>query len=228
MKGVRIPVLLSLSLLATPVLAGSEEALRSDVELIANRVPFTFDGLGPGINLGKSDAVNLSTSDFTIHAWVNLGAYCNDISSGTGPTCDMSIVDKMASVDSVNNYGWRLLKQSDGHFWFCLGAGPDNGCDGSVSTTVISRTVAVTGIWYSVTAVKTARQIAIYVNGILEGTSLLGGSFTSSDVPVLVGANSFEGAYLIGQVGQVQLFKSALATPIVRATFELSKGKYGY
>jgi hypothetical protein len=134
----------------------------------------------------------------------------------------------MASVDSVNNNGWRLLKQSDGHFWFCLGGGPENGCDGSASTTVISQTLAVTGVWYSVTAVKTSRRISIYVNGVLEGTSLLGGYFDSSDVPLLVGANGFEGAYLLGQVGQVQLFKSALSAQLVRATFELSKTKYGY
>ena len=226
MKSIQVPILLVLTLLAAPVLAGTE-GLPTDFELIANRASFTFDGLGPGLNLGKSNVVS-PASDFTIQAWVNLGAYCNDSGSGSGPTCDMSIVDKMASVESVNNHGWRLLKQSDGHFWFCLGGGPDNGCDGSVSTTVISRTVAVTGLWYSVTAVKTARQIAIYVNGALEGTSPLAGSFTSSDTPMLVGGNSFEGAYLIGQVGQVELLKSALSAPIIRAAFELSKGKYGY
>jgi hypothetical protein len=113
----------------------------------------------------------------------------------------MSLVDKMASIASVNNYGWRLLKQSDGHFWFCLGAGPGNGCDSSVSTTV---------------------------NGLLEGSSLLGDSYDSSDVPVLIGANSFEGAYLVGEVAQVQLFKSALSAPRILAAFASSKGRYGY
>ena len=86
----------------------------------------------------------------------------------------------------------------------------------------------MTGIWYDVVAVKTSRAISLYVNGILEGTSVLGAYFDSSDVPVLVGANTPEGAFLVGQVGQVQLFKSALGAPLVRAAFELSKAGYGY
>jgi hypothetical protein len=227
-KRIQIPLLFALALAANPLFAENEGVLRADVELSASNGAFAFDGLGPGINLGKSDILSLSGRDFTIHAWVNLAAYCNASSTGSGPQCDMSIVDRMASVDSVNNNGWRLLKQSDGHFWFCLGGGPENGCDGSASTTVISQTLAVTGVWYSVTAVKTSRRISIYVNGVLEGTSLLGGYFDSSDVPLLVGANGFEGAYLLGQVGQVQLFKSALSAQLVRATFELSKTRYGY
>jgi hypothetical protein len=227
-KRIQIPLLFALALIANPLFAENEGVLRANVELNGNNGAFAFDGLGPGIDLGKSDILNLSGGDFTIHAWVNLAAYCNDSGADSGPQCDMSIVDKMASADSVNNYGWRLLKQSDGHFWFCLGGGPGNGCDGSASTTVIGQTVAVTGVWYSVAAVKTSRRISLYVNGVLEATSLLGGYFDSSDVPLLVGANSFEGAYLVGQVGQVQLFKSALSAPLVRATFELSKARYGY
>jgi hypothetical protein len=228
MKRLRIPLLCALVLPASPLFAEDAAVFKADVELNANRGAFEFDGLGPGIDLGRSNILNLSGGDFTIHAWVKLATDCNDSGAGSGPPCDMSIVDKMASADSVNNYGWRLLKQSDGHFWFCLGGGPGNGCDGSTNTTVIGRTVAVTGVWYSVVAVKTSRRISIYVNGVLEATTLLGAYYDSSDVPVLVGANTPEGAYLIGQVGQVQLFKSALSGQLVRAAFELSKERYGY
>ena len=228
MKRLRIPLLSTLVILATPLFAEDAPAVRATVELSTNNGAFEFDGFGPGINLGKSNNVSLSGGAFTIQAWVKLAADCNDSGAGSGPPCDMSIVDKMASADSVNNYGWRLIKQSDGHFWFCLGGGQENGCDGGVSTTVIGHTVVMTGVWYDVVAVKTSRTISLYVNGILEGTSLLGAYFDSSDVPVLVGANTPEGAYLIGQVGQVQLFKSALGASLVRAAFELSKARYGY
>jgi hypothetical protein len=228
MKRLTIPLLCALIPVATPLFAEDAPPVRASVELNANKGAFEFDGFGPGINLGKSNVVNLSGGDFTIQAWVELAADCNDSGAGSGPACDMSIVDKMASGDSVNNYGWRLIKQSDGHFWFCLGGGPGNGCDGSVSTTVIGHTVVMTGIWYDVVAVKTSRAISLYVNGILEGTSVLGAYFDSSDVPVLVGANTPEGAFLVGQVGQVRLFKSALGAPLVRAAFELSKAGYGY
>lgn len=214
--------------LASAVSAEDTGILRGDVELDANKGAFDFDGFGPGINLGNSRILNFSGGNFTVQAWVKLNSYCNDSGAGSGPPCDMSIVDKMASVDSVNNYGWRLLKQSDGHFWFCLGGGPDNGCDESVATTVVGQTVAMTGVWYNVVAVKTSHRISLYVNGALDGTSLLGAYYDASDVPVLVGGNTFEGAYLVGQIGQVQLFRSALSGPQVLALYGWSKARFAY
>jgi hypothetical protein len=226
-KGRYAPAAL-LFLMASPLFADDNGAIRPSVELNANNGAFEFDGFGPGINLGNSGILNVSGGNYTIRAWVKLAAYCNDSGTDSGPPCDMSIVDKMGSVASVNNYGWRLIKQSDGHFWFCLGGGPDNGCDENANTTVVGQTVAVTGIWYNVVGVKTSHRISIYVNGVLDGSSLMGGYFDSSDVPVLVGGNTVEGAFLVGEIGQVQLFRTALSGPLVRAMFELSKSKYGY
>jgi hypothetical protein len=191
--------------------------LKADVELTASR-PFEFSGADPGLNLGRSSAVNLADGDFTVHAWVKVGAL------GT----DMSIVDKMAAPlfpAAVNEDGWRLLRQANNRFWFCLGAA-DNGCNEGVPTTVTSQTEAQTELWYSVAATKTATQIAIYVNGVLEGTTPLEGHVATDQADLRVGANDPEGALLYGSVGDVTLYRRALNSGQILALFSASKQKY--
>ena len=141
-----------------------------------------------------------------------------------GPQCDMAIAEKISG--EYNSSGWRLLKQSDGHFWFCLGGGPANGCEQQASTTVIRQTEPVTDVWYSIVGVKTANQISIYVNGVLEGSKNPGEYFDASDAPFLVGSNRSEHSFLVGEVGQVQLYRSALSAPHVRALYESSKSRF--
>jgi len=220
-----LTLVFALALCATPLFAQGQGALQPDVELIANSGPFEFDGSGRGMNLGRSSILNVSGGDFTIHAWVRFASLINETEVCFSPAgCDMCIVDKMRFI---NADGWRLLKQSDNRFWFCLGGVSWNGCDPSASTTVTSQTVAATDLWYSVAAVKKSGQISIYVNGVLEGSTFCDTFSDSNVAALLVGANYDEGSYLDGQVGEVQLFNSALSAPLVRATFERSKARYG-
>ncbi len=206
--------------LAEPLSAQGQSPFQADVSLVANGGAFEFNGSGPGIDLGRSSVLDVSGGDFTVHAWVKFA------SLPELPAPAMSIVDKMRFINGV---GWRLIKAGDDNrFWFCLGGVSWNGCDYSVSTTVISQTVAATDVWYSVAAVKTSSEIAIYANGVLEGSTFCDRFSDSNVADLLVGANYDEGAYLDGQVAQVQLFRSALSAPHVRAMFEHSKKGYGY
>ncbi len=211
--------------LAEPLSAQGKSPFQPDVSLAADGGAFEFDGSGPGMDLGRSSVLDVSGVDFTIHAWVKFDSLIND-GPCYGTQCDMAIAEEIQG--EYNSYGWRLLKWSDGHFWFCLGGGAENGCDPYVSTTAISQTVAMTDVWYSIAGVKKADQISIYVNGVLEGTKVPGEYFDVSDAPFLVGSNRLEHSFLVGQVAQVQLFRSALSWPHVRAMFEQSKKGYGY
>ena len=213
---------------------GLSTAVKPDVHLVASQ-PFEFLAPAVGLNLGRSNVLNLAAGDFTVHAWVKFKALTSPDEWGSlvcyGPGCDMSIVDKIAKSDQdePNSNGWRLLKQSDDHFWFCLGTAEEtNGCWDGSPTTVISQTVAQPGLWYSIAATKTASRISIYVNGVLEGTTALGGFLDTNPVDLRVGANDPEGesAFLYGWVGDVTLFKRALNSGQVRALFETSKQKY--
>jgi hypothetical protein len=212
------------ALCANPLIAQGQSPIQPDVDLTAHGGAFEFDGVGPGLDLGTSSAVDLSGGDFTVHAWVRFASLCPNIWG-----CDEPIVTNMATPGvQPNEHGWHLMKQDDQHFWFCLGGGEGvNGCDPSVNTTVMSRTVPVIGVWYNVVGVKASNQIRIYVNGVLEATSTLGTFSDVSDDPLLIGA-SHEGFYLDGQVAQVQLYKFALNDPLVRALHQYSKARLGF
>jgi streptogramin lyase len=212
-------------LFTTIVTPAANRSLTATVELVASQAAFEFNGIDQSIDLGKSRILDLVEEDFTVHAWVNfssVGSGCFD------PGCDMSIVDKMASFVDANDDGWRLLKQSDNRFWFCLGGGSSgNGCQPGINTTVISQTVVVPSVWYSVAAVKSSDKISIYVNGKREGTSSYGTFADRNAAHLLVGANNPQGAFLSGRVGQVELFSRSLSEAQVRAIYARSKAKYG-
>ena len=212
----------ALALCANPLLAQGQSALQPAVELTTNGGAFDFDGVGPGLDLGTSSAVDLSGGDFTVHAWVRFASLCPNID-----WCDEPIVTNMATPNpSPNAHGWHLMKQNDQRFWFCLGGGDGiNGCDVGVNTTVMSSTVPAIGAWYDVVGVKASNKIMIYINGVLEGSSTLGSFSDASAEPLLIGA-SHEGFHLDGQVAEVKLYRSALSASDIRALYNASKKTY--
>jgi concanavalin A-like lectin/glucanase superfamily protein len=75
-------------------------------------------------------------------------------------------------------------------------------------------------VWYSVTAVKTTKEISIYLNGVLEDTTALGTYSNSDTADFLVGADKAEGAFLNGLISHVILFRKALNSGQIRALYE--------
>lgn len=173
---------------------------------------FLLDGINGYVDLGNSPAIQVSGGDFTVDAWVNFSSLTNSSGPCFGPGCDESIVDKMAAgFGPPNANGWRLLKQSDNHFWFCLGGGNVNACGG-----VHSDTVAVPNTWYHVAAVKTNdaygfQMLTIYVNGVAEASTPQSGFADSNVANLRIGSYIQEGAFLSGSVDEVELFNRALS-----------------
>jgi hypothetical protein len=158
---------------------------------------FSLNGNAQYLDAGNTADLQVSQGDFTVGAWVNFSALSGE----------MSIVDKMGSASSVNDDGWRLFKQADNHFAFCIGQTPGvNTCGG-----VQSATVATTGVWYHVTAVKTSSTISIYVNGQLENTSTVGPIYDLNDANLRFGSYVTQGDYLNGEADEVVLFSRALS-----------------
>lgn len=174
---------------------------------------FSLTGAGSYIDFGNAANLHVSSGEFTVAAWVNF-------SSLNG---DMFILSKLLRVagQGPNEEGWGLAKQADNHFWFCLGGGPGvNGCGAAVPTTVRSTTIAATGVWYHVAAVKSSSAIAIYVNGVLEDSKPLAPFADTHLVNLKLGAYApdfGEGAYLNGLVDEVRLYSSALSTAEIQA-----------
>jgi streptogramin lyase len=186
---------------------------------------FLLDGISQFVNGGNSSSVQVSAGDFTVDAWVRFNALTHPPGANVGaPQGDMSIADKMLSTDTPNFNGWRLIKQDDNRFWFCLGGGSFtfNGCNGAARST----TLAVTDVWYHVAAVKTSSTISIYVNGVLEGSAGFAGFLDSNEGDLLFGAHPRDGAHLNGLIDEVELYNRALTGAEIQTIFNAgSSGK---
>lgn len=172
---------------------------------------FQFNGTDSSVSMGAGPELAVSSGDFTVSTWVYFDSVTHAPGEGGTSPGDMSLVDKMGALEGAPNAeGWRVLKQADNRIWFCLGAEP-NGCSPGSPTTVQSATVVVPGVWYHVTAVKRGAEIAIYVNGIPEAATVFGPFYNADFVPLLLGANNPQGAYLAGSLDDVRLYGRALS-----------------
>jgi len=187
---------------------------------------FRLDGIDDYVDLGNDGSLHLSSGDFTVSAWVKFNALSHPPGSNNGaPAGDMSIVDKM-SDSGVNRDGWRLAKQDDNRFWFCLGGRYGNRC-WDPAYTVFSQTRANTLDWFHVVAVKSSSGFAIYLNGILEDSRSNVPNFLDTNTADLrIGSYILEGAHLNGLVDEVQVFNSALTSEEIKELYDTGSGCY--
>jgi hypothetical protein len=178
---------------------------------------FLLDGINAFVDAGNAPNLHVSAGDFTVDAWVFFNALSHPPGANSGaPQGDMSIVDKM-SASGVNTDGWRLLKQDDNRFWFCLGGGTGNRC-GDPAFTVFSTTRATTGVWLHVAAVKSATSFSIYVNGQLQDSRSPVPSFLDTNSADLrIGSYALEGSHLNGLIDEVEIFNRALFPTEIQA-----------
>ncbi len=111
---------------ANDIQDGNDGTLQGGTAFAAGKVgqAFSLDGIDDVVAIGNPANLQFGTTlPFSADAWVyydSLGdpadphSYC-----GSGIGCDMEVVRKGPD----NSDGWMLLKQSDNHFWVCLGAG---------------------------------------------------------------------------------------------------------
>ena len=184
---------------------------------------FVLDGVGQYVDAGNAPSLHVSSGDFTVDAWVRFKALSHPPGSNkhNAPPGDMSIADKMRAVNGVPNVdGWRLLKQNDNHFWFCLGGGSAGNTCGNPGYTVVSTTVATVGTWYLVAAVKTSTTFSIYVNGVQQASQSTPAFTDTNTTHLLIGSNVYEGADLNGKIDEVELFNRALSSAEILSIFK--------
>lgn len=228
MKAARF--LLLFTLISAVVSSASGQSISGQSPVVRDHkvfwpLAFQFDGSGPTVDVG--DSPRLNTSTFTISAFVKFNALSHPPgSNGYRPAGDMSIEDKISNTEVDNADGWRLLKQNDGFFWFCFGGGMVNGCTGEAATTVMSATAPVVGVWYNVVGVLSKSEIAIYVNGVKEGSKPLS-SFTDSHSAHMRIGSSAEGggyAYFNGVIDEVTFHQRALDGRDIEALCAVKNG----
>ena len=205
-------------------ISGQNPVIRGD--RFAWPLAFQFDGSAPTIDVGNSPGLNTPT--FTVSAYVKFKALSHPPgSNGDRPAGDMSIVDKISDAGIDNSDGWRLLKQDDGFFWFCLGGGPGiNGCIDGAATTVISTTAPVVKVWYNVVGVLSESEIAIYVNGVKEASKPLPVFTDTHSADVRIGSSAEGGgyAYFNGVINHVAFYEKALSGKHINALCTATNG----
>lgn len=211
---------------ATDIVNGNDGTLQGGATFTLGQVgdAFLLDGIDDFVDLSNASNLHVSGGDFTVDAWVLF----NDLDHPPGgntsaPQGDMSIVDKMAGTGVVNSDGWRLIKQNDNRFWFCLGGGGSNGCIATGQTTVRSTTVVSTAdlavTWFHVAIVKDSTNLSIYINGMQEQQKLLPSFTDTNSANLFIGSNVREGAHLNGLVDEVEIYNRALSGPEVQEIF---------
>ena len=195
---------------ANDIVDGNSGTLQGGATFAAGYVgqAFLLDGVNAYVDAGNAPNLHVSGGDFTVEAWVRFNALGGD----------MSIMDKM-SASGVNTDGWRLIKQGDNRFWFCLGGGGGNRCY-DPSFTLFSTTVAQTGVWYHVAVVKSAGGFSLSVNGVQEDARSSLPPFLDTHAAILrIGSYVLEGAHLNGEVDEVSIYNRALSAAQIQAIY---------
>lgn len=206
---------------ADDIAGGGDATLKGGAAFAPGKVgqAFLLDGIDAYVDAGNAPTLRVSGGDFTIETWVLFNALSHPPGENIGaPPGDVSILDKMSTF-GVNMDGWRLLKQADNRFWFCLGGVTGNRCI-DPAFTVFSTTVATTGVWYHVAAVKSATSFSIYVNGQLQDSrSPVPNFLDTHSGPLRIGSNALEGAHLNGLIDEVGLYDRALSAGEIQGIF---------
>jgi len=171
---------------------------------------FLFDGVDDFVLIGNPVDLQVSDMLFAVSAWVRAD------SLGT----DLTILGKMSGV---NQDGWRLLRQFNDRFWFCLGGGGGvNGCTPGAPTTVMSQPTE-SGRWYHVVAVRSENDIAIYLDGALGEKKSLPIFADSHAVDLLIGAENGQDAFFYGMIDEVKVFAGPVTPLEMDALFPAAK-----
>jgi hypothetical protein len=181
---------------------------------------FFLNGIDAFVNAGNAPSLHVSGGDFTVEAWVLFNALSHPPGANRDdtPPGDVSIVDKM-STRGINADGWHLLKQADNRFWFCLGGGIGNLCM-HPAFTLFSTTIATTGVWYHLAAVKSATAFSLYVDGQLQDSRSPIPDFMDLHVGELrLGADTLQGMHLNGLIDEVAIYSRALSATEIQAIF---------
>jgi hypothetical protein len=207
---------------ADDIAGGHDAALLGGATFAPGKVgrAFFLDGIDAWVDAGNAPSLHVSGGDFTVEGWVSFNALSHPPGANvvSAPAGDVSILDKM-SASGVNMDGWRLLKQADNRFWFCLGGVTGNRCI-DPAFTLFSTTVATTGVWYHLAAVKSATSFALYVNGQLQDSRSPVPNFLDTHAGTLrIGANAIEGAHLNGLIDEVAIYDRALPATEIQAIF---------
>jgi hypothetical protein len=151
-----------------------------------------FDGSGDYLQCAYNSAFALSSSDFTIEAWVNT----TDTTSNYP-----SIIGRW---QSAGNACWDFRPRSTdiGNFFVFVYT-----TNGTTALSVNSNTVINDGAWHHLVAVRSGNNFALFVDGVRKATASFTGItiFNSTSAPLYVGYDPYGSTYYTGYQSNTRL-----------------------
>ena len=152
-----------------------------------------FDGVDDYVEVPDSDSLDI-TSEITVSAWVNW----NNITF-FGPKG--RIVAKWDSFDT-----WILELADDGNYKFWIDT--NGGIENAATATGVE-----TGVWHHIVGTYNNSAMKIYIDGNLENMSIhsSSGDITVNNHAIFIGVSENLKYYINGIIGEVCIYKAALA-----------------
>lgn len=159
-----------------------------------------FNGTSTYVSVPTSASLN-PTAQVTIEAWIKPTTSNNPENGIAGTWTD------------PNSYSYLLWTLSNKASFYLAHPG------GSYSSTIGTTTLQA-GQWYHLTGTFDGTNIRLYVNGILEATTLSPGTVATNTQPFLIGrqdAGGFVPTFFNGTIGDVRLWNVALSQAAIQA-----------
>lgn len=153
-----------------------------------------FDGVDDMVDCGTNSSVNLSSSNFTLEAWIYAEAWEPLVWQG-------NIVNKEQNGFGMDN-GYMLRAGAGGK----LNANFGNGSWKEVTST---NSVLSLNTWHHIAGRFNGTYLTIYVDGIPIDSAAYTGSVGASNTNLVIGAQSNGGRHFTGSIDEVRIWDVA-------------------
>jgi hypothetical protein len=159
-----------------------------------------FNGSTDYFTVAHNAALNLSSGDFTLEAWI----YPTTI---TGNTQGNILCKDGVAGSSYASYILQFNGVGTGTIWFGVGSG--NGV--SYAQVITSNTNVAANTWNHVAATKSGSTLRLFLNGVLVASGSQTGTIIDGGKPLYVGYQQGQAAssYFAGNISNVRVVKGA-------------------
>lgn len=169
-----------------------------------------FNGSTTRINVPVSKTYDFPTgSSFSISLWMK----STFVSSTSKP-----IIGRFSSAD---NFRWFLGTVNGKAYMYMSSAGRSAGLTG--------KTTVSNGSWNYLTVTRNSSgTVKLYINGVLEASTVFTGSFTSATAQLNIGWYSFQTNYYNGALDETAIFNKELSADEIQQYYNNSLSGKGY
>lgn len=177
------------------VVSGNNGALRGGATLASGLIQqsFALNGTNAYVEITNATALNFSSNNFTVSAWVNFNT-----TSG-----EQVLLEKWTQSTST---GWSLVKRADQRLRLLIG----NGAGGQFIVESTAPANLPTNTWVQVAARRQGSQFTVFTNGTAIFTGTQTANLDSSST-LKFGSREGTSLFLNGRIDEVTIYSRALS-----------------